>query len=174
MVQVTKFKKYKSWNLCVVIVLSCPLMSYWESQSEGSSKQLLIKSRARDLYFLKFFTCTITFCNILKPFLWEVNVVPSHKKWISRPLTISTTKFLFKNWSMYTCTYICLANSLKSLFSNFFDCCWKHLVQLAYNFGAKIQTHTGGSRLARFLGLGKIRLSKDCTMAEMTSKKVSF
>ena len=31
MVQVTKFKKYKSWNpkvrLCIVIVLNCPLIS---------------------------------------------------------------------------------------------------------------------------------------------------
>ena len=51
MVQVTKFNKYKFWSskvrLCIVIILSCPLISrllnYWESQSEGTSKQLPIE-----------------------------------------------------------------------------------------------------------------------------------
>ena len=43
-VQVTKFRKYKSWHPNCFELPSDWLLSYWESQSEGSSKQLLIKS----------------------------------------------------------------------------------------------------------------------------------
>ena len=42
------------------------LLSYWESQSEGSLKQLLIKSRralgSLDMYFLNFFNCAFKWC----------------------------------------------------------------------------------------------------------------
>ena len=47
LVQVNNLKNYKSWNSkpddCFEL-LSDWLLSYWESQSEGSSKQLLIKA----------------------------------------------------------------------------------------------------------------------------------
>ena len=47
LLQVTKFKKYKYWHLKPGNCFELPsdwLSSYWESQSEGSSKQLQIKS----------------------------------------------------------------------------------------------------------------------------------
>ena len=57
LVQVTKFKKYKSWHpQTPVIVLSCPLIGCWATE-----KAYLRTSQnwvSRDLYFLIFFTCT--------------------------------------------------------------------------------------------------------------------
>ena len=59
LVQATNFKKYKSWNPKVRLLISncfeLPsdwLLSYWESQLDGSSKQLLIKSLIQGRVFL--------------------------------------------------------------------------------------------------------------------------
>ena len=63
-VQVTQFRKYKSWNPkpgnCFELISNL-LLSYWESQSKGSSNRLLIKSRSLGVsgfVLLKIFTCT--------------------------------------------------------------------------------------------------------------------
>ena len=72
------FRTHHLWNsttelILMYIVHNCfelPsdwLVSYWESQSEGSSKQLLIKSRylgVSGFYLLNFFTCKLNTADV--------------------------------------------------------------------------------------------------------------
>ena len=73
-----RFKKYKFWNpkvrLCIVIVLSCPLIDCWANErayKRAAQNKLLIKGRTLGVpvfVILNFFTCKT---NKKKPFIHQ-------------------------------------------------------------------------------------------------------
>ena len=78
-------------------------LSYWDSQTEGSSKQWLIKSQtlgtgSQDLYFLNHFTCTWYYT-------WELSELLSHEteyvklqiiKWFETSTSFFLSEFLYR------------------------------------------------------------------------------